>query len=395
MQDKPQILPSDFMETTHEAYLPKVSAKGQLIYCTLLGLVIVALISLPFIYVDISVRSMGEIRTISEKTDVSSLVGGKIAWIRIKENQKVLKGETLISLETDVLDSKLRLNRLQQSEKKAFIYDLGRLVVLDSVTLFHVSRFESSLYAQQYSQFKYNLLENIQHQQKELKELKADRALYGEKVIAMRDYDAKEFEFNKLTAQYRLLLEKQTTSWQGELNTHKATLTQLIAEEQQLKEEQKQYNIQAPVSGTIQKALGKYPGSYASPGETFCTISPNDSLWAECYVSPSEIGFLEKGMVADFQINAFNYNDWGMLKGYVVDIADDYVVIGNEPVFKVKCVVPDLSLTLKSGRVAKVKKGMTFQSRFLVTRRNLYQLIYDKADDWLNPTRDAVSNAPL
>jgi HlyD family secretion protein len=70
MQEKSQILPLGFMETTHEAYLPKVSAKGQLIYCTLLGLVIVTLISLPFIYVDISVRSMGEIRAISEKTDV-------------------------------------------------------------------------------------------------------------------------------------------------------------------------------------------------------------------------------------------------------------------------------------------------------------------------------------
>jgi multidrug efflux pump subunit AcrA (membrane-fusion protein) len=336
---------------------------------------------------------MGEIRAISEKTDVNSLVGGKIAWIRIRENQNVMKGETLVSLETDVLDSKLLLNRLQQSEKQSFIHDLNRLVVLDSATLFQISQFESSLYAQQYSQFKYNLLENIQHQEKELKELNADRALYGEKVIAMRDYDAKEFEFNRLTAQYRLLLERQTTSWQGELNTHKATLTQLLAEEQQLKNERKQYSILAPVSGTIQKVLGKYPGSYVNPGETLCTISPNDSLWAECYVSPSEIGFLETGMGANFQINAFNYNDWGMLKGYVVDVADDYVIIGNEPVFKVKCIVPNLSLTLKSGRTAKVKKGMAFQVRFLVTRRNLYQLIYDKADDWLNPSRNTISNS--
>lgn len=282
---------------------------------------------------------------------------------------------------------------MQQSEKKGFIQDLSRLVKLDSVMLFQSSGFESSLYAQQYSQFKYNLLENLQHQEKELKELKADRTLYGEKVIAMRDYDAKEFEFKKLTAQYRLLLEKQITSWQGELNTHEATLTQLIAEERQLKEEQEQYRIQSPITGTIQQVLGKYSGSYINPGEKLCTVSPNDSLWAECYVSPSEIGFLEKGMEVNFQIDAFNYNDWGVLNGNVVDIADDYVLIDNEPVFKVKCVIPDLSLTLKNGRTAEVKKGMTFQVRFLVTRRNLYQLIYDKADDWLNPIRNTSSDS--
>jgi hypothetical protein len=30
-------------------------------------------------------------------------------------------------------------------------------------------------------------------------------------------------------------------------------------------------------------------------------------------------------------------------------------------------------------------KGLTLQAEFIVARRSLYQLIYDKADDWLNP----------
>jgi HlyD family secretion protein len=34
-----------------------------------------------------------------------------------------------------------------------------------------------------------------------------------------------------------------------------------------------------------------------------------------------------------------------------------------------------------------IKKGMTVQVRFLVTRRTLFQLLFDKADDWLNPNR--------
>ena len=395
MQEKPQIISSVFMENIHECYLPKVRAKGQLIYYILVSMIVIAMTSLPFIYVDISVRSNGEIRTISEKTDVNCLMGGKIAWMKMKENQRVLKGELLMALETDVLDSKLRFNRLQQREKQAFIHDLSMLVALDSIAFFNVSGFESSLFSQQYSQFKYNLLENIEYQKKELKELKADRILYGEKVIAMREYDAKVFEVNKLKAQYRLLIEKQTSAWQADLNTNRSNLIQLVAEEQQLVEEQKYYAVHAAVSGTIQQVSGKYAGSYVTAGETLCVISPNDSLWAECYVSPSQIGFLKKGMQASLQIDAFNYNDWGMLRGHVVEIADDYVLVKNEPFFKVKCRVADLSLKLKSGFVANAKKGMSFQARFLVTRRNLYQLLYDQVDDWLNPARDKKITAGI
>jgi len=31
------------------------------------------------------------------------------------------------------------------------------------------------------------------------------------------------------------------------------------------------------------------------------------------------------------------------------------------------------------------KKGMTLQARFIVTKRSLWQLLYDKVDDWANP----------
>ena len=33
----------------------------------------------------------------------------------------------------------------------------------------------------------------------------------------------------------------------------------------------------------------------------------------------------------------------------------------------------------------KLKKGMTLQAYFNVARRSLYQLLYDKIDNWLNP----------
>jgi membrane fusion protein, peptide pheromone/bacteriocin exporter len=85
------------------------------------------------------------------------------------------------------------------------------------------------------------------------------------------------------------------------------------------------------------------------------------------------------------QIDAFNYNEWGMMPGTVADIAGDFVLMENKPVFKVRCRLEKQTLQLKNGYTARLKKGMTLRTRFVVTRRSLFQLLYDKADDWLNP----------
>jgi HlyD family secretion protein len=43
-------------------------------------------------------------------------------------------------------------------------------------------------------------------------------------------------------------------------------------------------------------------------------------------------------------------------------------------------------LHLKNGFAGELKKGMTVQARFVVIKRSLWQLLFDKIDDWVNPT---------
>ena len=32
-----------------------------------------------------------------------------------------------------------------------------------------------------------------------------------------------------------------------------------------------------------------------------------------------------------------------------------------------------------------LKKGMNFSAHFIIARRSLFELLYDKVDDWVNP----------
>jgi HlyD family secretion protein len=44
-------------------------------------------------------------------------------------------------------------------------------------------------------------------------------------------------------------------------------------------------------------------------------------------------------------------------------------------------------LVRKNGVTGTLKKGMYVSSRFMITERSLFDLIYQKMDDWANPTR--------
>ncbi|RZL28184.1 MAG: HlyD family efflux transporter periplasmic adaptor subunit, partial [Pedobacter sp.] len=141
-----------------------------------------------------------------------------------------------------------------------------------------------------------------------------------------------------------------------------------------------------PLTGTVQELKGIQPGSSISANEILGEISPDSGLIAETYVQPKDIGLLNIGTKARFQIDAYNYNQWGMATGKIISISSDvFMQNGGQPFFKVRCLLDKNSLNLKNGYVGKIKKGMTLQARFFVTRRTLFQLLYDKADDWLNP----------
>ena len=380
-----QLFPPEIIENTTESYLPSVSVGSQSIYIFVLLSIIGAFAATPFIFVDVSVQSNGVIRTMAEKNEIRSLVSGLISVTKVKENTSIIKGQTLFVLKTDVLDTKIRLNSYQQNEKRQLIQDLSLLVKIDSSSVIKVKGLISPLCIQQYNQFRYTLQENIQHQRKVKKELDTDRFLYKEKVIAMREFDEKEYAYNQLVAEFRSSIERQITLWQSDLSHYQIEFTELVAFQKQLLEEKEQYVIKASATGTIQQLTGKYVGSSIQAGENLGIISPDSNLLVECYVSPQDIGFLRKDMQANFQINSFNYNQWGLASGKILNIANDFIIQNQKPVFKVQCLMDKTFLKLKTGYVGKIKKGMNLRARFIITRRSIYQLMYDKIDDWVNP----------
>jgi membrane fusion protein, peptide pheromone/bacteriocin exporter len=380
-----QIFPTEIIDNTTEVYLPKVTIRSQLIYSILLLAVIACFVALPFVFVDVSVKSGGLIRTQAEKTEIKSLVSGRITEVNVAENQQVTNGQHLFTVTTEDIETQLSLSQFQQQEKRNLIDDLDKLTSIELSNLFAKRTTKTLIYTQQLNTFRSQLQENIFHQKTIKRELDADTYLFKEKVIARRELDARKYEMTKLIAEYETAFNRQISQWQAERNQLKIELKQLESNAQQLQQQKALYVIKSPIMGNIQQIAGKYEGSYVQIGEVLCIISPDSSLLVECYVSPYDIGLLKPNMKTNFQIDAFNYNEWGLVSGNIVDIAKDFVLVQEKPVFKVKCRLDKTTLKLKNGYTAQLKKGMTLRARFVVTKRSLYQLLYDKVDDWLNP----------
>lgn len=374
-----------YTEDSTHSYLPKITIRSQLIYLSFMGAVTACLVALPLVEVNVSAQAPGTLRPIAEKTEFRPLVAGTITKLLARENQTVRRGDTLLVLQSGAMQAQVQLNAKQQHDKADFIKDLTQLVHGTSTP---GTGLRTQLYSQQAAQFYYQNQQLRNQLQKSARELATAQTLYKAKVIARIELEDKLFAYRKLADEVQVLSETQRSQWQTDLHTHQAALAELQGQRQQLRQEQRLYSLTAPVAGTVQQLLGKYVGSYVQTGELLGTISPDGNLLAECYVAPKDIGFIKAGMPARFQVDAFDYNQWGLLEGQVVEIAHDYTLLGEkQPVFKVHCKINRSYLQLKSGYRGNLRKSMTVRARFLLAKRSLWQLLFDKADKWLNPTQ--------
>ncbi|RAJ06827.1 HlyD family secretion protein [Chitinophaga skermanii] len=375
----PQLFPIEVIQHSKFAWVPKVRVKSQIIYTSVLLAIVAAIVAMPFIKVDVSVKASGLVRPIAEKNELRSLLPGTIEEVYVTDGQQVVKGQPILRLQEDISNSKLSQTSFDLSQKEVFVHDLQLLSAGRS------SGLKSAMYQQQYQRF----IASLSEQKATLAKLKADYdvsySLYRDKVIAYKEYTDRRYEFEKAQASYESLVQQQRSVWAEELNRYQQETNRLSEDKKQQSKEKERNTIVAPVSGTLQQFNGKYTGGALQAGELLGYISPDANIVAECYVSPKDIGYLKVGMPVKFQVDAFNYNEWGVVEGKVMSIDNDFITADKEPVFRVKCNFANTMLQLRNGVKGNLKKGMTLQARFILTKRSLFQLLYDRTDKWLNP----------
>jgi len=346
------------------------------------------LLLLPYLKIDVSVSSKGIIRPLVEKNTITSLVSGKIASLQVKENQRVQKDDIIATIESSQIRAKLLLNETRREKLYPHISDLKFLISVDSSSIFSgnlLGRLKTPIYRQSLIHF-CKTLQKIRQQILNKERLyKQNKYLYSKKALSKSEYQKSEYDLSLVRNAYEVQFTAQLSKWQIKLEQDQQELDRLVGSRKELLTDLRQYTIRAPLSGTIQSLAGLSPGGYVYPNQQIAEISPDTGLIAECYVTPKDIGLLKKKMKGKFQIDAFDYNQWGTIDGHISEISSDVAMANNRPMFIVRCKLDRSFLALQNGFRGYIKKGMTLQGRFIIAKRSVLQLLYDRVNDWLNP----------
>jgi HlyD family secretion protein len=381
------LIPFSISEYSLETYLVNITPRSRIIYWIIIGMILVGIAILPFVSVDVSVQARGYFQSDIEKQVVYTPIQGKIIYTSVRNGEKIRKGDTLLVIDTETIRAKHASLVQRIAENDSSMMDLEKLtnfVSSDNKML------NASLITQRYNAEFANLRiqQSIQFQkyQKKKTEHERNELLYHQQIIPKMEYENSLFLLNSEKDNLNQVLLSRKSIWQNDLTLRRNESVTLLADLKQCSEELTNRIVLAPTGGEIIQSSDIQTGSIVSPGQKIAEISPEGELVATCFVKSSDIGLIHEKQKVKIQVDAFNFNEWGMLQGDIIDISDDMILEnGSVAYFRIKCKPEKTFLSLKNGYKADIKKGMSLSTRIVVIRRSLFHLLFDKADKWFNP----------
>jgi len=372
-----KIFPVEIQEYTVQSHWVKRHTTSKRIYLLILLVSIIIAIFLPVITIDLTSQSRGVIRTPNENNTIQSAIYGQIIQSDIYENKYVSEGDTLFCLKFDDIEEQERRLEQRIEENISFVNDINDLLA--------GRRPITSKYVMELSQYRSTLQEREIIREQAKKEYDVSKKLYDKGVESQFDFNKVESNYKSTQSQYNSIREQNRSTWEAERTRLELENKDLSSNIQQLQEKKYQYFITAPISGNIVQYTGLKTGNIVSPGQTLAQIVPQDNLIIESFITPNDIGYVKVGQKVKFQIDAFDYQQWGLLEGNVTEIISDAVQIDGIPFFRVRCSINRDYLELANGYKGYLVKGMTLTSRFYLTQRSLAQLLFDDINNWMNP----------
>jgi len=367
---------------------------SRIIYAVILSAIIITLSLLPLISIQISINSKGVIQPSLERTVLFASVSGRIVELRIKDNQSISAGDTVLVVDSSLPEQQSKI----LSRRAVLLKELLKDAVWMANQVKHLDKFDNEpvflteQYRASWLQFRQEFEERLLNKDQTERIFRRYNTLYEKGAITLSESEKLRFEYDRAIYDQALLINRWRSQVEMEAAGYRRELSELLSSEAEIEEQNKLFTLMAPVNGSVQNLSGIQAGSYVFANQKIAEISPDAQLIAICYVKPADIGLIRKGQSVNFQIDAFNYNQWGLISGKVIDISDDIIFSDQGvSVFKVRCVLNSNHLKLKNEYKGYLRKGMSFTARFMVAERTLFDLLYDKLDDWLNPNLSVAS----
>ncbi|KAM3091393.1 HlyD family efflux transporter periplasmic adaptor subunit [Phormidesmis sp. 146-35] len=178
----------------------------------------------------------------------------------------------------------------------------------------------------------------------------------------------------------RSQLEAQQQTQQLEVEA--TQLKAKIAETQTLlntaKTKVSQRLLVAPVEGTVSSLSIQNVGEVVQPGQTIAEMTALKApLVLRASLPNQEAGFVQVGTAAQIKLDAYPYQDYGMVSGKVVSISPDAKPSDqSEPVYQVEIALDRTSITADQKTIV-FKAGQVATAELVIRRRRIIDVLFD------------------
>jgi len=203
--------PMDARRVSLAVYLDRHNA-GNYTYVVLVVMMLSVIVSLPFVFTEVSVGSPGVLRPISLSTPIKSFSSGVVVESHARENLRVAKGELLIRVHSVELEERQIYARRRLTELNALAGDVAEL----SRRVSALSRDDwfnwtpvTPLYQQGLSDFKQRHRDGMGMVQKARRDHERSSTLFQGDVIAANEMEQADEELRQREAGVASLVQRQ------------------------------------------------------------------------------------------------------------------------------------------------------------------------------------------
>jgi multidrug resistance efflux pump len=182
-----------------------------------------------------------------------------------------------------------------------------------------------------------------------------------------------------------LLEERQKSKINYEIESNDIA-TQL----KELRQRSKQFSIQSPISGTLQKLAVQATGERVQAGDVLATVVPKEGLIAAVQVTSKLTAPIVPGKPAEITVDAFPSNDYGTLKGIVQSISpttSSADAKGQVQAYVARIRIPTSGIP-KDYPSASLRSGMGVTARVVLHKKPVISLVFDFVEDLFKPMSD-------
>lgn len=383
--------PEEFRDRL-DVYLGRHGPSVPSVYRFLLAFTLAALLSLPLVRVSLTVAAPGLLRPAIERHEIRVAGGGIVERVSASVGDRLHAGDPLAVIGNEPL--RRRAMELARRIERGTTQQVDLQHAVTAVESGDAGpTFGTREIATEWARLAAELEDRRIRVDQAAAELERSAALARSGLVSVAEAEDARTRLAAERAAEALAIANQLAAWRSRQGALETELGQWNSERAEIVERIAASTIRSPVDGTVSELLAISPGSVVVSGERLATISPDETLVAETWVSPADIGSVHPGLPVRLHVDAFNFSDWGALEGRVESISDDFVALDDRAVFRVLVRVENPELRLPDGAIAELRKGMTVRAHFVLARRSLLQLLRDRASDRMDPRRAPVAIA--